>query len=140
MPSAYFAFSERGRMVNVKLVPLDGMKMGCPPALAANGGRKGSCALVMTPVITSTGAESTSTPGRLGRRGRGRPVHADGKGCEPPAYQRGATARRGRCVAPKAESDAAGAPRLDRIGGTDVARYAMHHRVLEDPIPSSQRW
>ena len=40
MPSAYFAFSARGRMVNVGLVAVDGMKMGCPAALAANGGRK----------------------------------------------------------------------------------------------------
>jgi hypothetical protein len=78
-------------MVKVGLVAADGMKLGCPPALAANRGRKHIDA---------------------SRVGRGRPFGADGRGgeppaqlrdCEPPAQLRDCAARRGRFVVAKPE-------------------------------------
>ena len=88
-------------MVNVGLVAVDGMKMGC---------RR-----LWLPIV----AGSASTPGRLGR---GRPVRCGRqrrRAVCATARPRGATARRRRFVAEKAESDAAGAQLAGELESED---------------------
>lgn len=89
-------------MVKVGLLALDGTKMGCPAALAANRSKKHIDAEVAR--MLAEAAEVDAAEDAL--------FGADATGDEPPAQLRGAKARRDRFAAAKAELDAAEAQAL----------------------------
>jgi len=89
-------------MVKVGLLALDGTKMGCPAALAANRSKKHIDAEVAR--MLAEAAEVDAAEDAL--------FGADATGDEPPAQMRGAKARRDRFAAAKAELDAAEAQAL----------------------------
>jgi transposase len=105
-------------MLNVGLVAVDGTKMGAPAALAANRGRAHIEAEVAK-MLAEAAATDAAEDARFG---------ADARGGEPPAALRGASARRARFVAAKAELDALEA--TDRAGHeAALAERAAKERV-----------
>ncbi len=89
----------RAGMVKVGLVAVDGTKMGCPAALAANRSKSHIDDQVAA-MLSEAAAVDAAEDARHG---------ADGRGDEPPAQLRGAKARRERFAAAKAQLDAAAA-------------------------------
>jgi transposase len=83
-------------MAKVGLVAVDGTKMGCPAALAANRSKTHIDAEVAR-MLAEAAAVDAAEDALFGE---------DTSGDEPPAQLRGATARRERFVAAKAELDA----------------------------------
>jgi len=100
-----FVFTESLRlcgqagMVHVGLVAVDGTKMGCPAALAANRTKSHLDEQVAT-MLAEAAAVDAAEDGLFG---------AGSSGDEPPAQLRGARARRERFAAAKAQLDAAAA-------------------------------
>ncbi len=98
-------------MVKVGLVAVDGTKMGCPAALAANRTKSHIDDQVAT-MLAEAAAVDAREDVLFG---------AGGTGDEPPAQLRGARARRERFAAAKAQLDAA----------ADQARAAHEQRLAE---------
>jgi transposase len=84
-------------MVQVGLVAVDGTKMGCPAALAANRSKPH-----IDEQVAAMLAEAAEVDAREDAR-----FGVDARGDEPPAQLRGAKARRERFAAAKAQLDAA---------------------------------
>jgi transposase len=84
-------------MVKVGLVAVDGTKMGCPAALAANRSKSHIDDQVAA-MLAEAAEVDAAEDARFG---------ADARGDEPPAQLRGAKARRERFAAAKAQLDAA---------------------------------
>ena len=89
----------RAGMVKVGLVAVDGTKMGCPAALAANRSKDHIDEQVAAMLAEAAEVDATEDA----RYGTG------SRGDEPPAQLRGAKARRERFTAAKAQLDAAAA-------------------------------
>lgn len=87
----------QAEMVKVGLVAVDGTKMGCPAALAANRSKDHLDEQVAT-MLAEAAQVDAAEDARYGTGSRGN---------EPPAQLRGANARRERFTAAKAQLDAA---------------------------------
>ena len=104
-------------MVKVGLVAVDGTKMGCPAALAANRSKD----LIDEQVATMLAEAAEVDAAEDARYGTG------SRGDEPPGQLRGAKARRERFAAAKAQLDAA-----------EAEAQAAHERHLAERAAKEQ--
>lgn len=123
-------------MVKVGLVAVDGTKMGCPAALAANRTKSHIDDQVATML-----AEAAEVDAREDAR-----FGADATGDQPPAQLRGAKARRERFAAAKAQLDAATAQAqaaheqhlAERAAKEQASGRKLRGRKPKPPAPAAQ--
>ena len=123
-------------MVKVGLVALDGTKMGCPAALAANRTKSHIDEQVAT-MLAEAAEVDAAEDARYG---------ADASGDEPPAQLRGAKARRERFAAAKAQLDAAEAETqaaheqhlAERAAKEQASGRKLRGRKPKPPAPASE--
>ncbi len=123
-------------MVKVGLVAVDGTKMGCPAALAANRSKVHIDEQVAA-MLAEAAEVDAAEDARFG---------ADARGDEPPAQLRGAKVRRERFAAAKAQLDAAAAQAqaeherhlAERAAKEQASGRKLRGRKPKPPVPAAE--